>query len=487
MILSKQNRDGAQEFLHEVIEMGIDFKLQNEVKQKPLNQNVADSLLEELPLEGMELNDLLNEFKSKILPYCTNFSSPKFMGFPDAGNSVAGIGGAITSDLLQQNLINQSFCAPAATYTEIATIQWLREIIGYQNEKPSNIWDVGGIIMPGGTGSNSVAMMLARENHVPGTMTSGIHDPEKFKIIVPKGIGHYSVKSAQMWIGCGNNLVEVETDNFRYNLKELEEAIIKYREKIMCVVAYAGDSRTMTIDKFREIHDIVRTYDERIWLHADACHGFCLGFSDKLRDRIDGLNLFDSVTVDPHKVLLVPYTISALLVKQKDAFKKVTSLSDLIMQEQYAFGQITPFIGSKPWQSLKLWFAMKNLGKNGLGELIERRHAVAKLLEKKLQANANFIVINDVQINSVAFLYVGCLQGTDIEKINEINRIIHDRLQEEGKFHLHQFSIPDSGNIERGKIIYPLRFMSGNPNICEEDLDAMIEHVLSIGASLLNT
>ena len=100
-----------------------------------------------------------------------------------------------------------------------------------------------------------------------------------------------------------------------------------------------------------------------IWLHADACHGFSLGFSDTLKHKIKGIERFNSITTDPHKVMNSPYTISALLVRDPAVMKTISSTSDLIMQEDFAFGQITPFLGSRPWMSLKLWFVMKNLGR----------------------------------------------------------------------------------------------------------------------------
>ena len=484
MFLNEDSQQRAIRFFREIVDLGVDFKINAKVREKPMDADAIDRIIGPLPDDGQELEGLLAEFREHVLPYCTNFSSRNFMGFPDAGNSIAGIGGALVADMLQQNLINQSFCAPSATYVEIAVLQWLRDIVGYQNTKPENVWDVGGIIMPGGTGSNAVAMMLARESRMPGTMAAGMTDPRKCAIVVPKGIGHYSVKSAQMWIGCGNNLLEVETDNFKYDLADLKRTLAAHKKDIMCVVAYAGDSRTMTVDRFTDIHDIVKSHDESIWLHADACHGFSLGLSDTLKHKIEGMNLFDSITVDPHKVMNVPYTLSALLVKEPGAFKKVTSMSDLIMQEQFAFGQITPFVGSKPWQSLKLWFMMKNIGRKRLGELIERRHEIAKYLEKKLRADPDFVVIHEVQINAVAFLFMGSLPRGDIASINAVSRAIHATLAEEGDFHLHQFSIPDAGIVKKGDVIYPLRFMSGNPNIRLEDVDAMVERVRALGKTL---
>lgn len=484
MILNNNTKKQAKDFFEEILDVGINFKLQEKTTANPLTFKEGKRMISKIPQEGKSLEKVLGEFKEKILPYCTNFSSKNFMGFPDAGNSVAALGASILYNFLQQNLINQSFCGPSATFVEIAVIQWLREIVGYKNKKVHNIWDVGGIITPGGTSSNTIGIMLAREQMFPGAMQNGTRDLERSQIIVPKGIGHYSVKSAQMWTGCGNRLIEAETQDFCYDLKDLKKKLGQNKGKVMCVVVYVGDSRTMTVDHLDDIVQTVRSFDPKIWLHADACHGFCLGFSDKLRYIIKGLNEFDSISTDPHKVLMTPYTISALLVKDPGKFKTITSLSDLIMQEEFAFGQITPFLGSRPWHSLKLWFLIKNLGRKRLGKIIEKRHELAEYLASRLQKNNNFILFNKVGINAVCFMYKGDIDVGEIDKLNDLNKKIHKTIVKEGKFYIHQFSIPDSGKIKKGEIVYPLRYMSGNPNTAFKDIDNLISYIENLGRNI---
>jgi L-2,4-diaminobutyrate decarboxylase len=251
----------------------------------------------------------------------------------------------------------------------------------------------------------------------------------------------------------------------------------------MALVAYVGDSRTMTIDNLDCIADLVHRIDSKIWLHADACHGFSLGFSKELRHKIKGIEKFDSISADPHKVMLTPYTLSALLVKNPKNMTKIMSISDLIMQEQFAFGQITPFIGSKSWQSLKLWFMMKNFGKKGLDELITKRYRLAVYLSDILKKDDDFMVLNNVEINSVAFFYTGGKDVT-VKEVNRINKAIHAKILREGKYHLHQFSIPDKGLFEKGELLYPLRFMCGNPNVMTENVDDMLEYVRALGKKI---
>ncbi len=462
--------------------MGLNFKLQENFRKKHLSKDVIEKLFK-MPIETTELEKIIFLMKKEVLPYCSNFGTEKFMGFPDAGNSIAGISGAVLSDFLQQNLINSSFCAPIATYMEIAVIKWLREIVGYENIEINNIWDVGGIITYGGTGSNSIAMLLARENHKQNTMKKGVINPDDYKVIIPKGIGHYSIKSSLMWIGCGDNVIEVPTIDFKYDLKELKKVLLENKGKIMSVVAYIGDSRSMTIDNLKEIDKIVKEIDNNIWLHADACHGFSLGFSEKLKSKISGIELFDSISTDPHKVLAIPYTVSALLLKNPETLKKVTTTSDLIMKEDYAFGQVTPFIGSKSWMSLKVWLAFQNIGKNGIAEIIERRCQMAQYLKEMLDNRKEYIVLNDVDINSVMFMYVGDKNNITmtVDEINNFNKRIKEKMDIDGIYFLHQFSINDDNKkISENAVLYPLRYMSGNDNITKDNINSMIMYIDNI-------
>lgn len=478
-ILNEKYKLEARESFFKAVNIGVDFKLKKNVKDKNTEDLNVQKMFE-LPVDSLEINDLLNYFSDKILPYCSNFSSENFMGFPDAGNSVAGISGAILSDFLQQNLINSSFCAPIATYMEIAVIKWLREILGYKINKISNVWDVGGIITYGGTGSNTTAMLLARENFKKGTMQKGVENPENFKVIIPKGIGHYSIKSALMWIGCGDNVIEVETCNYKYDLEKLEETLLKYKGKVMSVVVYVGDSRTMTIDNLEAVYKLAKSIDSSIWLHADACHGFSLAFSKKLKSKIAGIELYDSISTDPHKVLAIPYCISALLIKDPEKFKLVTSTSDLIMQEDFAFGQITPFIGSKSWISLKLWFAMKNFGVKKIGDMIEERCEMALYLRDQILNNPCFRLLNNVNINSVVFIYYS--PNVSIDYLNQLNLKIYDQINKDGKYYLHKFKINDDiGVIKKDCELVALRYMSGNDNITKKDINSMLNYICKIG------
>lgn len=495
MLITPENRDETVGLLTRLVGIGADFKLGDGVAQRRLTPHqVRDLLVTELPKEGREVDSVVRDLVRHILPLCNNEASPRFLGFGHTGADVAALAGGLLALFAQQNLINQSFAAPSATFTEIAVLRWLRELLGYPNPlvgDVASVWDVGGVTTYGGTGSNAVAMLLARENAAPGTLHDGVREPERMHIVVPAGIGHYSVKSALEWIGVGGRIIEVPTRGYRYDLNALERTLTAHAGRIMSVVAYTGDSRTHTVENLRAVHDLTRSADPRIWLHADACWGLMCAFTDELTGKLDGIADFDSITVDPHKVMDIPYAMSALLVREPAALRMVSSYSDLIMQEDYAFGQVTPFIGTKEWSSLKLWAMMLAHGRDGLAEMMRKRLITTRTFAGLVDASPRLLRLNDPDMTAVVFLYLP--QGTDrgrpdVERINAINKGIHQRILDEGRWHFHQFSLPDdTGRLAQDAVLHPLRFMGNNQRITEAHMRDALDYINGIGRQLETT
>ncbi|MGQ4616910.1 pyridoxal-dependent decarboxylase [Nocardia sp. R7R-8] len=484
------------DLLHRALDLGLAFKDRDEIygNRMPPNE-IRDLLLTGLPEAPMPYETVYRQFCDQVLPLCKNEASPRFLGFGDTGDDPAALMGGVLSLLTQQNMINQSFDSPSATFIEIAVLRWLRDLLGFPNPlvpEVNSVWDVGGVIGPGGTMSNTVAMMLARETTAPGTMTSGITGPERFSVVVPEGIGHYSVKAALTWIGCGARIIEVPTIGFRYDLTALERTLRERLGRVMAVVAYAGDSRTQTVDDLRAVHDLVRSVDPGIWLHADACWGLLAAFSPRLRPLIDGIAEFDSVTVDPHKIMAVPYGLSALLVRDPAALRAVSTYSDLIMQEDFAFGQVTPFLGTKDWSSLKLWMMMLGRGRSGLAALADDRAEAARRFAALVDAHPRLVRLNDPDLAAVVFVYlpVGVeetvpLSDTDVAAVNAFNLAIHRRMLDDGRWHLHQFTLPDDlGRLRRSAVMRPLRFMANNPRLTTENMHGVVTYLDHIAADL---
>ena len=103
-----------------------------------------------------------------------------------------------------------------------------------------------------------------------------------------------------------------------------------------------------------------------------------------------------------------------------------------------------------------------------------------------IKQTKDFILLNDVNINSVVFMYTNSKNNYTLDEINNLNIKIQQKMLEEGKYYLHKFSLPDDkGIIKKGEMLYPLRYMSGNDNIAEENLEDILEYIRKIAKEFI--
>lgn len=489
-----ENNKLSHDHLKKILEDGINYKLQKKVinKTQPEKDHVSFSAA---PNSGMSLEELEKLYQD-VMEKSTNFSSPRFVGFPDAGNSIAGISSSIMSVFLNQNLINQNFCSPEATFIEMETIHWLRQLAGYKTPERYNMAsDISGVSAHGGVLANCIALLAARERAFPGTMNNGLkEDPTKIKIMVPEGIGHYSIRASLSWLGIGeSNLVSVPiTKDYKTDLNKLELKIKAERDKgnyVMAYVAYAGDSRTMSVDDMEGIAAVLNKY--KIWFHIDACHGFQLLFSEKEKYKMKGCQYADSITIDPHKILWLPYVCSFVLFKELSSLKNICTASDLITKEKWSLGQTTPFIGSKAFNSFKLWSLIKHQGVDAIGNLIDKRLGLTKKIRELIGKDDCFHLLNETDINSCMFIYLpkemrkkSYIDLKSLTLLNEINLEVKNTVLAEGEFYIHGFPINSSGFTKLfsdGISIQVLRTMNGNDLTSIEDIQALLTRIKAIG------
>ncbi|WP_280426405.1 pyridoxal phosphate-dependent decarboxylase family protein [Nocardia carnea] len=482
-------RDRARRLLGQVLDIGLAFKYRQRF-MAPRDGAALDAIAtESLPQVGCDLGELLSELESRYLATMPNFASPMFAGFPDAGNNLAAVAGAVLGELVDVNLINADFCSRGATEMEVALIRWLRELVGFEvsSTPPATALEVGGVPTTGGTGANFAAVLLARERAFPGSRAGGVPSGARPVIVLPDGIGHYTIAASAAWAGLGNTAAAYHpVRDFRYDLAELDRRLHAARadgEQVIMAVCYAGDSRTMTIEHLPEFAAVVRRHYPDAWLHCDGCHGTSLLFSDRHRKRLDGLAVYDSVMLDPHKVLSVPYSNSFLLLRSPADAALIATESELILRHARSLGQITPATGSRSFQSLRTWMLIKALGVAGVGRMIESRIDIAHRFAALVDAHPSFVRLNEVSINSVAFTVVppGAQVPFDSatgQRSAALTVRAYERMLADGAIYLHSFVLPDSENrlgLGRAHSHPVLRFMSGNGLISEDDLVNLLD------------
>lgn len=171
------DQEKALNFFNGVLDIGIKFKSQPEVRKKQLAESVTKAF-DPMPEVGLSCEQLLECFQD-ITQHSTNFASPKFMGFPDAANSIPALGAAILIPFINQNMCNQDIQAPAASFVEMEVVHWLRQQLGFQvPSEYTTVTEIGGIMTAGGCLSNTVGMMAAREHLFPGSGMTGLRQSD---------------------------------------------------------------------------------------------------------------------------------------------------------------------------------------------------------------------------------------------------------------------------------------------------------------------
>lgn len=187
--------------------------------------------------------------------------------------------------------------------------------------------------------------------------------------------------------------------------------------------------------------------------------------------------LIQSVTTDPQKVFQTLNTCSIVLFKSPASLSNISTNSDLILKTQRSLDQVTPFIGSKAFGSLKLWATIRTLGRDGMENLIDARLALTRQLQDAIRAHPDLILLSETDINSCMFIFVlsTCqkavastgmpLPFTDMEKLNGMNMIIKTHVTESSDGYFHGFNLKRCPNSlwQEEQQVYVLRIMNGNP------------------------
>jgi aromatic-L-amino-acid decarboxylase len=218
---------------------------------------------------------------------------------------------------------------------------------------------------------------------------------------------HFSIERSVDILGLGrNSLRKIATDdNFHVRPDALEQQLEADREAgciPCCVIGIAGATSTGIIDPLPQLAAIAKHHD--CWYHVDAAYGGTLAFSEKHRDKLRGIELADSVTFDPHKWMFVPFACGAVLVRDggrvlRDAFDITPEYLNEdrggadVEFDFFRYGQM----GTRRFSSLKLWMALKFMGRAGYAAVIERQIELTDYLAGRIGDLDDFERVSPVE------------------------------------------------------------------------------------------
>jgi glutamate/tyrosine decarboxylase-like PLP-dependent enzyme len=383
------------------------FKNQLELAPGRFVEDIEIPMMHE---KGMGVENVLKFFRENYAHLIANSAGPRYFGFVTGGSTPAAVAGDwLVSTYDQNNCGSNDSIAPQL---ERQTINFLRQIFGLDENH-------FGSFTTGATISNFVGLSLARqwagERLGVDISEHGLADISKIKII--SGTAHASIFKSLSMLGLGRkSLTKIPAlpDREAIDLNALENFLKTHPEHPVILIANGGTVNTVDFDDIQAISRLKSKYN--FWLHVDAAFGGFAALSEKFKHLIEGINVADSICIDAHKWLNVPYDAAMQFTRHKNLQLKVFQNSAAYLtdaSQSHDFFHYTPE-NSRRWRSLPAWFTLMAYGKEGHREIVERNCECAASLGEKIKNSSTFKLLAPVRMNIVCFTFDEAISSESI-------------------------------------------------------------------------
>ncbi|HET9226492.1 MAG TPA: aminotransferase class V-fold PLP-dependent enzyme [Thermoanaerobaculia bacterium] len=377
---------------------------------------LARSLAEPLPQNGTPFPKLLDLLFDRAVPRSLNTAGPGYLAYVPGG----GLLHSAIADLIGDSInryVGLFGSAPGLGQIEVNVLSWFREMVGYPSE-------AGGILTSGGSLSALTALITARRERLPENFLSGV--------LYWSDQTHHSLEKAALLAGFpASNFRKLPTDDlFRLRIDALEAAIEEDRQRGLTpflVVGSAGTTNSGAVDPLEKIAETAKR--QGLWFHVDGAYGGFFVLTEEGRRLLKGIELSDSLALDPHKSLFLPYGTGALLVRDAGALRRTHSIAaDYMPQSQEIDpSELSPEL-TRPFRGLRVWLPLKMHGIAPFQEALEEKLALARWAAEELKTIEGIEVVAEPQLSTLAFrLNPG---GLAAEELNRLNRRLMKAINE---------------------------------------------------------
>jgi aromatic-L-amino-acid/L-tryptophan decarboxylase len=417
--------------------------------QLPAEQRSYGALNDPLPELGEDparvLDDLFREMVDKgfHVPSANYFGlmnpTPTYMGFL-AEALVAALNPQLAT-LARSQL---------ASKIELETVRWMAERVGWGSE-------FGGTFTSGGNEANFSGLALALAARFPDTVEEGVASIGGQPIMYASAESHHSLDKSAGLLGIGRKAVRRVpiTDRLQMDPAKLEQAIERDQAAgrlPFCVVATAGTTNSGIVDDLVAIADACGRH--QLWLHVDGAFGAAVVFSDKHRDLVRGIELADSITVDPHKWLAMPFAAGVILTRHPKMLEQAFSVAAPYMPK--AAGARLPDNSriSTQWtrrmNSLKLWLTLRVHGRAAYEEHIDRQVQLARSFAAWIEQSSDFELAAPTMLTIVNFRVKA--EGRSAQQISATHADIVDQVTRDGQLWISD-TVVNGGSVLRMMVI----------------------------------
>lgn len=348
-----------------------------------------------------------------------NPASGGHLGYiPGGGIYFASLGDYIAA--ITNHFAGVFFAGPGAVRMENMLIRWLAGVLGY----PQN---AGGNLTSGGSIANLIGFVTARD-----AMNVRARDVERSVIYMSRQ-AHHSVDKAIRIGGLKESMIRYIPldDQFRILPGELEKQIVSDKKKKLrpfLVIASAGTTDVGAIDPLREIGQIARKH--RLWYHVDAAYGGFFMLTEEGKKKLRGIEMSDSLVIDPHKGLFLPYGLGVALVKDPRKLQAAHYYSAHYMQDATAANEepspaeLSPEL-TKHFRGMRLWLPLKLMGVKPFRACLEEKLLLAKYFYQEIR-KLGFESDLEPELSVVTYRFVPRKGNADAFNKNLLEEVLKD-------------------------------------------------------------
>jgi glutamate/tyrosine decarboxylase-like PLP-dependent enzyme len=357
--------------------------------QLPEEERSFEELRNALPEMGSDAVGVLDEVCRELINRGFHVPSANYFGLMNPTPTYIGVLAEALVAAINPQLATLAR-SQLASKIELETVRWIGERVGWNGP-------FSGTFTSGGNEANFSALAMALASRFPDVMSEGVRSLKGQPVVYASSEAHHSLDKSAGLLGLGRKAVRriPVTERVQMDVTALERGIeegIDEGEIPFCVVATAGTTNSGAIDDLVAVATICRKHN--VWMHVDGAYGAAAIFSNRHRHLVRGIEFADSVTVDPHKWLAMPFAAGVVLTSHPEILNSAFAVTTPYMPR--ATVQLPPdnFAISTQWtrrmNSLKLWLTLRIHGRAAYEQHIDRQIQLARWFADQVHRSSTF-------------------------------------------------------------------------------------------------
>ncbi len=474
--LDPQDWEQSKALMHQMVDDAFNYT--KNVRDRKIWQEIPEHILNTfktpLPQQPSNAEAVYKELQDTVLPYPMGNIHPRFWAWYMGSGTISGVMGDFWASILNPNLGGGNH---AAHKVEEQVISWIKEIIDFPKS-------ASGLLVSGGSMANYAALAVARnvkagydiraeglkENNLVFYASTEIHSCNT-KAIELLGLGTKGLKKIKV------------NDDYTINIEALQQQIQEDKAnglQPICIIGSSGTVNTGAIDNLNAIANICK--DENLWFHVDGAIGAIAMLSEKIKPQLKGIERADSVALDLHKWLHMPFEVGCVMIKDSVEHRNTFSLiPEYLAKNTRGLASGDDWFSeyglqlSRRFRALKVWMSLKEHGSDRFGRMISRNVEQAHYLGALINNNKDLDLIAPIGLDIVCFRYNP--GGLNLDELNALNKEIKLQIEERA------IALPGYTTLNNK---YCIRCAISSHRVTNEDFDVLIKSILNIGLELIS-